>query len=72
MTTVIDMKTRRAWQIEPEPRRMSDAECVAQTIQDCSDVIFGAVLLIRAVAGLDTALRILGRAADEIKNQGRT
>ncbi len=71
MTAVIDMKTRRPFRIEPEPRQPTDADRVNALLQHCEDAAFAAAVTTRSAAGLDAALRMLHRIADEIKKQGR-
>lgn len=67
--TVIDLKTREPWRIEQhEP---TEAEKQAAFIGLCSDSIVISASKIRAIAGLDAALRVLHQAADTVKNYGK-
>lgn len=67
MSSVIDMKTRRPWQIEPEPRQPTDADRVAALIQSCEDAAYTALITIRHTAGLDAALQAQGRINQELR-----
>ena len=67
--TVIDMKTRQPYRIEQhEP---TDAERQAAFVTVCADSIFMHAIKIRAVSGLDMALRVLHQVADDLKNYGK-
>lgn len=68
---VIDMKTRREFQIEPVREGPTDADRVRALMQHCEDAAYTAAITTRAAAGLDAALRMLGRIADELRTQGR-
>lgn len=71
MTTVIDMKTRQAFQIAPVRAVPTDEDRITALVQRCEDNAYAAAITTRAAAGLDAALRMLHRIADEIKKQGR-
>lgn len=69
--TVTDLKTRKPFQIEPYERDPTEAERVAKFIEGCGDRMWADAMKLRAVAGLDAALTMLGKIADDLRNQGR-
>jgi hypothetical protein len=68
MNNVIDMKTRQPREVV---RELTPAEQSAAFVTTCADAMFLNAIKIRAVAGIDTALKALHQAADDIRNYGR-
>lgn len=73
MGTVIDMKTRKEFVapvVVPMPEKVTEEQRVEDFAVMCEDRIWANAIKIRAVQGLDRALRALGRIADEMRNAG--
>ena len=71
MSSVIDMKTRQSFQIEPVDDRIRDEQRVAALLRHCEDAVYAATVTIRAASGLDAALRMIGRVAEDVRNEGK-
>lgn len=64
---VIDIHSRRP-RLEPV---LTDEQRAQKFAEGCADRVFVEALKMRAINGLDAALRMLGKVADDLRNQGR-
>ena len=65
--SVIDIRTRQT----VESREPTDAERIEKFVVDTADRMWIDALKIQAIGGLDAALRMLGKLADELRHQGK-
>ena len=67
--TVIDLKTGEPWRIEQHEPTEEERQAAFENV--CMDAIFLNAVKIKAVAGMDRALRALHQAAQDLKEYGR-
>lgn len=66
---VIDLKTGEPWRIEQHEPTEEERQAAFENV--CMDAIFLNAVKIKAVAGMDRALRALHQAAQDLKEYGR-
>lgn len=66
---VIDLKTRQPFKIEQHEPTEQERQAAFVTL--CADSIYMTAIKVRAVSGLDMALRVLHQIADDLRNKGK-